>query len=194
MRFFDAVAAIEHRLFALGAILVQILLEGQIFALHGLKQQGVLDPLIELLVPDAAILDEGMDVVPILLVVLALGVVFAHQAVGHLAGDVGRNLFHIPVVLQEGTRDVQRQFRAIDNALEQHQELGNDFLNIIRHEHLAAEQLDLALGRGKLVLDLGEIQNTLEVERVFRVQVNPEQRLLVIMDIWITILYIKNVN
>ena len=123
-----------------------------------------------------------MNVLPIFLVILALRVELAHQAIRHLAGDVIAHLAHVAVVLQERTGHVQRQVGAVDHALEQHQELRNDFLYIVRNEHLIVIQLDHALAGRELVLQLREVQNALQVERELRVQVNPEQRIVVIVE------------
>ena len=110
-----------------------------------------------------------MDVVPVLLIVLAAVVELGEQAVGHLAGDVGRHLLHIPVVLQERAGDVERQVGAVDDALEQHEELGDDFLDVVRHEHLIVVQLDDALVGRELIFELGEVEDALEVEGILGV-------------------------
>ena len=123
-----------------------------------------------------------MNVVPVALIILPLGVELADQAVGHLAGDVGGHLLHVAVVLQERPGHVQRQVGAIDTALQQQQELGNDLLDVVSHEYLVVVQLDDALAGGELVLDAGEVEYALKVERIFRVQVDPEQRLLEVIE------------
>ena len=123
-----------------------------------------------------------MDVVPVALVVLAPGVELAHQAVGHLAGDVGGHLLHVAVVLQEGARHVQRQVGAVDAALQQHQKLRNDLLDVVGHEHLVVVELDHALAGGELVLELGEVEDALQVKGILGVQVNPEQRIVHVVE------------
>ena len=133
---------------------------------------------MELGVADAAVLDEGMDIVPVGLVLFALGVHQAVELVRHLLGDVGGELSDIPVVLQEAAADVQRQIGAIQHAAQQQQELRDDLLDVIGHEHLAVEQLDLPLLTAEILADTGEVQDALEVEGIVHVQVNPEQRLL----------------
>ena len=58
------------------------------------------------------------------------------------------------------------------------QEFGNDLLDVVGHEHLTVEQLDLALLAAKVLADAGEVQDALEVEGIIHVQVDPEQGLL----------------
>ena len=176
------VAGVVDGAFLAVAVARAVFLQRQIVAGGGLEQQRLLHAVVELLVLHAAVLYEGMDVVPVALVVLALVVELAGEAIGHLAGDVGGHLLDVAVVLQERAGDVQRQIRAVDHALEQQQEFRNDFLNIVRHEHLIVVELDHALAGGELVLDLREVQDALEVEGVLRVQMDPEQRLLVIVE------------
>ena len=92
---------------------------------------------------------------------------------------MGADLLHIAVVLQEGAAHVQGQVRAVDHAVEQHEELGDNLLDVIRHKHLAGEQLDLSLMGAEIVLELGEVQDALQVEGIVHVQVDPEQRILI---------------
>ena len=84
--------------------------------------------------------------------------------------------------MQEGTTHVQRQVGAVDYTLEQQQELGNNFLDVVRHENLAAEELDLSFMGAEVLTNLGEVQNPLQVERIVHVQVNPEQRVLKVRE------------
>ena len=69
---------------------------------------------------------------------------------------MGRNLFHIAVVLQEGPADVQRQVGTVDDSLEQHQEFRDDFLYIIRYEYLSGEELDLPFMGAEVIFQLRE--------------------------------------
>ena len=119
-----------------------------------------------------------MNVVPVGFVLLALGVEQAVELVRHLLGDVGGELLHIAVVLQEGTGYVQRQIGAIDHALEQHQEFGDNLLDVVRHENLAVKQLNFALLAAEILLDPGKIQNALQIKGVIHIQMHPEQRVL----------------
>ena len=73
--------------------------------------------------------------------------------------------------MQVAAGDVQRQLGAIQNALEHEQVLGDDFLDVVRHEDLVVVELDLALHGLVLVAQAGEVQDTLEVEGVIGVDV-----------------------
>ena len=88
------------------------------------------------------------------------------------------DLADVAVVLQEGAADVQRDVGAVDHALEEHEEFGNDFLDVIRHEHLTGEQLDLTFAGAEILLQLGEVQDALEVEGIIDVEMDPEQRIV----------------
>ena len=135
-----------------------------ILAVGLLHEDGILHHVEELAVLDAAVLDEGSDIVPVAFVGFPLRVHQAVQLIGNLLGDMRADLLHVAVILQEGTADVQRQVRAVDHALEQHQELRDDLLDVVRHEDLVVEQLDHALVGAELVFEPGEIQDALEVE------------------------------
>ena len=119
-----------------------------------------------------------MNVVPVGFILFALGVEQAVELVRHFFCDVGGQLLDIAVILQEGAAHVQGQVGAVDHALEQHQKFGNDLFDVVRHEHLAVEQLDFALLAAKVPLDPGEIQNALEVEGIIHVEMHPEQGIL----------------
>ena len=119
-----------------------------------------------------------MDIVPVLLIIVALGIEQAGQLVGYLSGDVGGELLDIAVVLQETAADVQRQIGAVDHALEQHQELRDDFLDVIRHEDLTAEEFDLTFLGAEIIGQFGEIEDALEVEGIIDVQVDIKQRIV----------------
>ena len=176
------VAGVVHQRLVALAVALFVFLRRQELTRGRAVDNGFLYAAEELLVADAAVLDERMNVLPVFLVILALRVELAHQAIRHLAGDVIAHLAHVAIVLQERTGHVQRQVRAVDHALEQHQELRNDLLDVVRHEHLVVIQLDHALAGRELVLQLREVQNALQVERELRVQVNPEQRVVVVVE------------
>ena len=136
----------------------------------------------ELVVAQAAVLDEGADVVPVLVVVLLIGLAHAGQLVRHLLGDVIGDLCDKAVVLQGAPGNIQGQVRTVDGALEQHQEFRNDFLDVIRDKYLVVIQLDHTLGGFIFQVDLGEVKDTLEIERIVHVQVDPEQGLFIILE------------
>ena len=62
--------------------------------------------------------------------------------------------------------------------MEQRHELGHYILDRIGDEHLVAVELDLVLGDLQLVLDLREIEDSGEVERIIHIQVDIEQRIV----------------
>ena len=62
--------------------------------------------------------------------------------------------------------------------MEQRQELRNDGFHRVGHEHLVAVELNLVLADFQLVLDLGEVEDTGQVEGVVHVQVDIEHRVV----------------
>ena len=60
--------------------------------------------------------------------------------------------------------------------MQQGQEIRDDVIHVIRHEHLVAVQLDVVLFDGHPLFDLREIQHAREVERIIHVQMNVEER------------------
>ena len=58
------------------------------------------------------------------------------------------------------------------------EEVRNDVLHRVGHEHLIAVELNLVAGHLNVVLDLREVEDTGEVERVVYIEVNVEQRLV----------------
>ena len=77
---------------------------------------------------------------------------------------------------------VQGKLGTVQNALEHQKILGDYFLDVISHKYLVVIKLNLALDGFVFVGQLGKIENTLEVEGVICVDVDPEQRLAVIME------------
>ena len=62
--------------------------------------------------------------------------------------------------------------------MEQSKELRYDVLDRVCHKHLVAVQLDLVARYLYVVLDLREIQDTCQVERIVHIEVDMEQRLV----------------
>ena len=62
--------------------------------------------------------------------------------------------------------------------MKQHQELGHDALHVVCHKYLVTEQLDAVALEVEVRLNLGEVENTREVEGIVDVEVNPEQGLV----------------
>ena len=160
----------------------QALRQSQILAVQVLEQDIVIHTLAELVVLQAAELDEGADIIPVFLVFFLLRLAHAGKLVRHLLGDIFGNLLHKAVILQRASGHIQRQVRAVDDTLQQHQEFRNDFLDIICNKYLVVIQLYSSLDGFILHVNLGEVQNSLQVKRIIHVQMNPEQRLLVIME------------
>ena len=154
----------------------------QVLAVQVLEQNVICHSGAELIVLKAAVLDEGADVVPVLVVVLLVGLAHAGELVSDLLGDVIADLLREAVVLKRASGDVQRKVRAVDDALEQHQVLGNDFLDVVGDKYLVVVELDHAFCGLILEIELREVQNSLEVVRIIHVQVDPEQGLLVIPE------------
>ena len=93
-----------------------------------------------------------------------------------------RHLGDIGVVLQITPGYIQRQLGAIQHALEHKQIFRDDFLDVVRHEHLIVIQLDLPLNGLILIVQPREVQDSFEVERIVRIDVNPEQRVAVVVE------------
>ena len=62
--------------------------------------------------------------------------------------------------------------------MKERKEVRNDIVNRVGHEHLVAIELDLVAGYLDIVLDLREIEDTGEVERIIHVQMDVEKRVL----------------
>ena len=155
-----------------------IVLEAEILAVRVLEERKIEGPLAELFIGQHAILDKELQVVPLLFVGLALLLENLLQPVGHLLGDIGRYLFHVGVALQVTAGHVQRDIRRIDDTVQQGQEIRDDVIHVIRHEHLVAVQLDVVLFDGHPLFDLREIQHAREVERIIHVQMDVEEGFL----------------
>ena len=80
--------------------------------------------------------------------------------------------------MQVAARHVQRDVRRVDHAVQQRQILRHDALDLIRDIHLVRIELNPVLLNLEVVVDLREIEDARQVERVVDVQVNREQRLI----------------
>ena len=161
---------------------LQILLQRQELAVQIFIEDEIHHSVGEFLVLQAAELDERADIVPVFFIVLPVGLVHAGKLVCDLLGNVSGNLLHKSVVLQRASGDIQRQIRTVDHTLQQHQVFGDDFFDIIRDEDLVVVQFDLAFNGVILCVDPREVQDSFQVKRVIHVQMDPEQRLLVIQE------------
>ena len=155
-----------------------VLVEGEVFAVSVLHQGEVLGTVVEAVLREDAVVDEEFQVVPLLLILLAVLLEDRVQAVGHFLGDVGGDLLHLAVALQIRTAHVQGDVWRVDHTVEQGEELRHDALHLVGDEDLVAVELDLVLLQLDVRLDLGEVEDTREVEGVVDVQVDPEQGLV----------------
>ena len=80
----------------------------------------------------------------------------------------------IRIALQVTAANVQRDIRTVNHTVQEHQEFRNDILDLIGYKYLVGIQLDLVFLYLVALLDLWEIQNTGQVERIIYVQVDPE--------------------
>ena len=124
------------RLVGIDLVDLQTLGQRHVLAVQILEKDIVGHLLAELVVLQAAELDEGTDIIPVFLVLFLLGLAHAGQLIRHLLCDVLADLLDKTVVLQRASGHVERQVRAVDHTFEQHQELGNHFLDIVRDKHL----------------------------------------------------------
>ena len=83
-----------------GADDILVLLIGVSLAVYILQQREVLGAAVEVVLREHAVVYEELQVVPLLLILLAVLLEYAVQAVGHLLGDVRRNLLHVGIALQ----------------------------------------------------------------------------------------------
>ena len=157
-----------------------ILVEGEIFALGVLHQRKVLGAVVEgVALGEHAVVDEELEVVPLLLILLAVLLEDAAQAVGDLLGDIGRDLLDVGVALEVAAADVERDVGRVDDAVEQRQELGDDALDVVGDEDLVAVELDLVALELDVGLDAREVEDAGEREGVIDVEVDPEQGIVV---------------
>ena len=154
-----------------------VLFGGEILALGRLPQHETLCLLGELFVGDNAVFDEDLQIVPFLFVVRTHRREELLQAIGHLAGDVVRNLLDIRIALQVAARYVQRNIRRVDHAVQQGEVFRYDPLDLVGHIHLIGVELDLVFLNFEVVPNLREVEDTRQVERIVDIQMNREERL-----------------
>ena len=155
-----------------------VLLEGKIFSVCILQQGKLRCTLIELLLGDHSIVDEQLQVVPLLLELRPVILKDLLKLISHLLHDMRRYLLHIGIALQVAPRYVQRYIGRVEHTMQQGQELGYDILHRIGNEHLVGVKLNLVSLHLNIVADLRKIEDPCKVERVIHVQVNIEQRLI----------------
>ena len=151
-----------------------VLVEGILLAV-GVGEEGkILSTVVEIFLRQHTVVDEDLQVVPLFFELFAVVLEDGLQTVGHLLGDVRRNLLDVGVALQVRTRYVQRDVGRIKHAVEQRQEVGHDAFYRIRNVYLVAVKLYLVLVQLDVALHFGEVEHASEVERIVHVQVNPE--------------------
>ena len=155
-----------------------VLIQRIVLALHVLKQEELLGGLVELLVGQHTVLDEHLDVVPLLLELGAVVLEHLVQFLGHLLRDVTGNLLHLRVGLQIASAHVQRDVGRVDHTLHQHHELRHHALHLVCDIDLVAVQLYAVVVHVHVGLDLREVEDTGQVEGVVNVQMDPEHRIL----------------
>lgn len=157
--------------------LVAVFVEFIEFALGILDEGEVVGALGEFLVGEDAVLHEGFDIAPFGFVAFLIVKIDFLELVGHLFGDIGADLLHIAIGLEEAAAHVQGDIGAVDHALEEHEVVGHDFLHAVGDEYLAAVELDAVLADLEVVFDFGEEQDAGELEGVVHIEVDPEQGL-----------------
>ena len=155
-----------------------VFVEGVVFA-FGVFEEEVSLCLVEVVFfGQESIMDENLDVVPLLFKVLALVLEDRGQAVAHLLCDVTAYLLDVCVALQITPADIQRDVGRVDDAMQKCQELGHDAFYSVGHEDLVAIELNLVALDVEVVLYLREVEDASQVEGVIDVEVNPEERLV----------------
>ena len=147
-----------------------------------LIQYIVVHPLGEFLIFENAVLDKRADIIPVLLIIFPFCLVHAGQLVRNLPGDIIGDLLGKAVILKCRSGYVQRQIRAVNDAFEHKQILRDHLFDIIRDEYLTVVELDFSFDGLILAVDSREIENALQVERILHIQMDPEKRLLVIIE------------
>ena len=162
--------------------MLQVFLQREIFPVDVLEEHVVLDMLVKFFVLQAAILQERIDVIPVFFKILALCLAHADKLVRDFLGDIVGHLLDEPVILKCRTGYVQREIRAVHNTLECNHVLRHNLLDVVRDKDLIAVELDGSLDRLILSVDFREVQDSLHVERIIHVQMDPEQGLAVIIE------------
>ena len=96
---------------------LQTLGQSQIFAVQILEEDIIIHLLTELVILQAAELDEGTDVIPVFVVLFLIRLAHTGQLVRYLLGNVLGDLLDKSIILQCTSGYVQRQIRAVDDTL-----------------------------------------------------------------------------
>ena len=159
-------------------IFFQIFGNGFINAVCCFQQQDILYLIIQLFFLHTAVFDEDIDIIPEAFKGRTVGFEQLVQLVRNLLGDVGIHFFHIAVILQCTSGNIQRHIGAVQNPLQEQQKFGDNLFYVIRNINLIAVQLYLAVHHVHLLHQLREIENPFQTEGVIHIQMNPEQRVI----------------
>ena len=151
-----------------------IFVNGKVFAFRVFEQHKLLRFFIKLFVGNHTVFHKNAQVAPLAFVSFAVFVEQFLQFFGHLPGDVAGDFFHVLIALERAARNVERDVRRVNDAVQQHQEFGDDFFHIVGDVDLVGVELDFVALRLDGVVQLGEIQNARQVKRVVNVEVDPE--------------------
>ena len=176
--------------------LVAIVVQLEVLSFSVFQQSELHSALAEFLLGQHTVLDENLDVVPLLLklrveslrLVSSVSLAFRFplfafrfrhllQLVGHLLADVLGNFLHIAVALQVAAAHVQRDVRAVEHAVQQHQVFGHHALDAVGYKHLIAIQLYLVAVGVDGLAHLREIEYARQVEGIVDIQMYLEQRI-----------------
>ena len=161
-------------------IFLNAVFQGKIFAIQILKEDIIVHLLTKFRILDASKFDKRADIIPVLLIRLSVCLAHSGELICYFLGDVFRNLFHKTIILQCRTGNIQRKIRAVDHTFQKKKEFRDHLFDVICNKYLIIIKLDGSLNGIILCPDLREIQDTLQIERVVHVQMDPEQRLLII--------------
>ena len=89
----------------------------QIFAVQILEQNVICHLFAEFVILQTAKLDEGTDIIPVLVILFLLGLAHTSQFIGNLLGNIIGDLLYKAVILQCASGYIQRQVRTVDHTL-----------------------------------------------------------------------------
>ena len=147
-----------------------------VFAFRVFEQEVTLCLVVVILFAEHTVVDEYLDVVPLLLELFAFILEDACQTVAYLLRDVGADFLHVGIALEVASAHVQGNVRRVDNTVQQRQELGHNAFYGVGHEDLVAIELYLVALDVEVVLYLREVEDAGQVEGVIHIEVNPEER------------------
>ena len=168
----------DHFLVLVGLVVLDrlaVILYRVILSVRVLEQGELEGPLAEFLVGEHTVLDEQLEVVPLLLPRGPFVLEDVLQSVGDFLGDVGGYLLDILIGLEIASRHIQRDVRRVDDSVQEGKEIRDDIVYMVGDEHLVAVELDVVLLNGHPVLYLREIEDAGKVEGVVDIQVDVEQ-------------------